>query len=295
MNFSDAAEPFRRELLAHCYRMLGSIDDAEDAVQETYLRGFRAYASFKGESSVRAWLYRIATNVCLTAIEQRGRRALPSGMGTEDLFISPIPDALVVDEDPESIVVSRESLRLALIASLQQLPGKQRAVLLLREVLGFPASEVASMLETSVAAVKSTLQRARAGITPPPAELDPLSAEAQALLEQYVAGFQNSDLSTLERALRKDAVIEMVGTRTWFAGKERCLAFLATVLQSPGDWHMTPTLANGQPAVVATVRGEDGESAFGGAVLTVAEGGITKITVYASPEWPTKHFCPSTA
>jgi RNA polymerase sigma-70 factor (ECF subfamily) len=272
MNFADAAEPHRRELLAHCYRMLGSLEDAEDAVQETFLRGFRAYGQFKGDSSVRVWLYRIATNVCLSA-KSRAKD------------VGPIPDEVVVDESPESIVVSRESLRLALIRSLQRLPGRQRAVLILREVLGFPAAEVARMLDTSVAAVKSALQRARARLGPSLAEdeLDPLSAEAQALLEQYMAGFERSDLSTLERALRADAVIEMVGTDTWFAGKERCVAFLATVLESPGDWRMEPILANGQPAVVAWIRGER----FGGAVLTVAKGGIARITVVNDPRFAT--------
>ena len=176
--FVQRAEPFRRELLAHCYRMLGSADEAEDLVQETYLRAWRAYGSFEGRSSMRTWLYRIATNACLTALEQRGRRALPSGLGgpSDDpdappvpadpgvAWLQPIPDALVTpySADPAAIVTARESLRLALIASLQYLPARQRAVLLLREVLGFPASEVAAMLGTSTAAVKSTLQRARA-------------------------------------------------------------------------------------------------------------------------------------
>jgi RNA polymerase sigma-70 factor (ECF subfamily) len=158
--------------------MLGSADEAEDAVQETYLRAWRSYGSFEGRSSVRSWLYRISTNACLTALEQRGRRALPSGLGgpADDPdappgpaepgipWLEPIPDALVTPEsdDPAVIVAARQWLRLALIASLQYLPARQRAVLLLREVLGFPAAEVANMLGTSTAAVKSTLQRARA-------------------------------------------------------------------------------------------------------------------------------------
>jgi RNA polymerase sigma-70 factor, ECF subfamily len=176
--FASETEPFRRELLAHCYRMIGSLDEAEDLVQETYLRAWRSYGTFEGRSSLRSWLYRIATNACLTALEQRGRRALPTGLGgpADDpdapvspagpgvSWLEPIPDARVVPDaaDPAEAVMAGEGLRLALIASLQYLAPRQRAVLLLREVLGFPAAEVAEMLGVSTAAVKSALQRGRA-------------------------------------------------------------------------------------------------------------------------------------
>ena len=167
--FTRSTEPFRRELLAHCYRMLGSTDDAEDLVQETYLRAWRSYDSFEGRSTLRTWLYQIASNACLTALQQRSRRPLPSGLGAPDEdsaapadaarsdvpWLQPIPDALVRADrgDPAAIAVSRESLRLALIASFQHLPPRQRAVLLLRDVLAFPAAEVAEMLGTTTAAV----------------------------------------------------------------------------------------------------------------------------------------------
>jgi RNA polymerase sigma-70 factor (ECF subfamily) len=294
--FVHGTEPFRRELLAHCYRMLGAADEAEDAVQETYLRAWRAYDTFEGRSSLRSWLYRIATNACLTALEQRGRRALPSGLGgpADDpdapaataepgtAWLGPVPDALVTPEsdDPAVIVAAREWLRLALIASLQYLPARQRAVLLLREVLGIPAAEVASMLDTSTTAVKSTLQRARARlaeVAPAPERvIEPTEPRALELLGQYIAGFEHADITALETALRADAAIEMVGTRTWFSGRATCLRYLAHVIGSPGDWRMAPTLANGQPAAIAYYR----DGGFGLGVLTVTPGGIARITVF---------------
>ncbi len=294
--FVRGTEPFRRELLAHCYRMLASADEAEDAVQETYLRAWRSYGAFEGRSSLRTWLYRIATNACLTALEQRGRRALPSGLGgpADDpdaaaapaepgiAWLDPVPDALVTPEsdDPAVIVAAREWLRLALIASLQYLPARQRAVLLLREVLGFPAAEVAGMLDTSTTAVKSTLQRARARLAEvgpaPERVIEPTEPRALELLGQYIAGFEHADTAALEKALRADAAIEMVGTRTWFSGRVTCLRFLTHAIGSPGDWRMTPTLANGQPAAVAYYR----DDCYGMGVLTVTPGGITRITVF---------------
>jgi RNA polymerase sigma-70 factor, ECF subfamily len=314
--FVQNTEPFRRELQAHCYRMLGSADEAEDLVQETYLRAWRSYETFEGRSSPRTWLYHIATNACLTALEQRGRRALPSGLGgpASDpdvlpdpaepglMWLDPIPDTLVTPDsaDPATIVTLRESLRLALIASLQYLPARQRAVLLLREVLGFPAAEVADMLGTSTAAVKSTLQRARARleeVAPEPDHvIEPTEPRARELLGQYIAGFENADIAALEKALRSDAAIEMIGTRTWFSGHATCLRYLAHVIGSPGDWLMIPAVANGQPAAVTYHR--DAEAvyhAFGLALLTVAPAGITRITVFGGgPGLVAKFGLPST-
>jgi RNA polymerase sigma-70 factor (ECF subfamily) len=289
-------EPFRRELLAHCYRMLGTPDEAEDVVQETYLRAWRAYDGFEGRASLRSWLYRIATNACLTALEQRGRRPLPSGLGAPatdpdappipaepgDVWLRPIPDALVTPEsaDPAAIVAARDGVRLALIAGLQLLPPRQRAVLILREVLAFPAAEVAEMLGTTVAAVKSTLQRARARLDSPSEVGELTEPEQRDLLDRYMTAFMNSDLAALEQILRDDAVIEPVPSRTWFAGKRTCVAFLKHVMGEPGEWHMTPTSANGQPAAVTHYRGEP----YGIAVLTTAKGGITHITVFGFPD-----------
>jgi RNA polymerase sigma-70 factor (ECF subfamily) len=303
-DFGSRTEPFRKELLAHSYRMLASVHEAEDAVQETYLRAWRSWSAFEERSSVRVWLYRIATNVCLTALEQRGRRALPSGLGApatdlspgsppDDpsvLFVEPIAESLV--HDPATIVTTRESLRLALIAALQYLPAKQRAVLILREVLAFPAAEVATMLDTSVAAVKSTLQRARARLdeNPPSEVVEPDDPRAQALLADYISGFENADLAALERALRADAAIEMVGTTAWFDGRVMCLQLLASAVGEPGDWRMLPIVANGQPAVGAYFKGE----AYGVAVLTPTATGLTHIHVFSTPSLVTYFGLPLT-
>jgi RNA polymerase sigma-70 factor (ECF subfamily) len=302
--FTRDTEPFRRELLAHCYRMLGSLDEAEDLVQETYLRAWRSYGGFEGRSSLRNWLYRIATNACLTALGHNSRRALPSGLGApsddpqappagagpEVAWLQPIPDALVIEQsqDPADIAVSRESLRLALIASLQYLPPRQRAVLILRDVLTFPAADVAAMLGTTTAAVKSALQRARVRLQQAAPAIDqvsePTEPQARALLDQYIAAFQNADPAALEQALRQDAALEPVGTPTWFAGRQTCIRYLRQVLGSPGDWQMAATTANGQPAAAAYLRGSDGtHQAFGIAVLTTTSTGIARITVFGDP------------
>jgi RNA polymerase sigma-70 factor (ECF subfamily) len=285
----------RRGLLAHCYRMLASWHEAEDAVQETSLRAWRGYPGFEDRSSVRVWLYRIATNVCLTALDGRGRRALPSGLGAPanepgrqrpaappdpldaPAWIEPMPT------DPADVVTVREGVRLALIAGLQYLPPRQRAVLLLREVLTFPAAEVADMLELSVPAVKSALQRARARLDEvAPSRDDVLELRdprARELLDRYMAAWESADVGAFERVLRADAAIEPVGSRTWFAGRSSCLAFAGPSMGAPGDWRMVPVAANGQPAAVAWFRGEP----FGLAVLTPDADGIARITLFGDP------------
>ena len=302
-DFADQTERFRRELLAHCYRLLGSVDDAEDMVQETYLRAWRSYGGFEGRSSVRTWLYQIATNTCLTAMQHRARRPLPSGLAhpgnepststrAELTWLQPIPDALVTPEsgDPAVVAVSRESLRLALIASLQHLPSRQRAVLILRDVLAFPATEVAGMLGTTTAAVKSALQRARARldeVAPAPERVSELDdPAARALLDRYIAAFENSDADALQRLLRVDATLELPPSPVWFAGKDAATHAVAG-LGSRGDWRMVATGANGQPAAAAYRRGANGAyHAYGIVVLTAASTAIpaiTAITVFAEP------------
>jgi RNA polymerase sigma-70 factor (ECF subfamily) len=303
--FVEATEPFRRELFAHCYRMLGSIQDAEDLVQETYLRAWRSYSGFEGRSSVRSWLYQIATNRCLTELAKPGRRVLPSALsgpepdpharlneaGTGVSWLQPLPDAMVLPDwaDPAVIVATREAVRLALIASLQYLPPRQRAVLVLRDVLAFPAAEVATMLGTTTASVKSALQRARARL----GELDlsdgqisaPTEPRARALLEQYIAAFERADAAALERLLLADVTLEATPLRTWFAGRAVCLPFLRDhLLGAPGTWRMLATSANGQPAAVAYPRDERGEyQPYGICVLTVTDAGIRRISSFGDP------------
>ena len=299
-DFSRDTEPYRRELLAHCYRMLGSAHDAEDVVQETYLRAWRGYRDFENRSSVRTWLHRIATNACLTALAHGSRRVLPSGVGApaddpntepvpapDVLWLGAIPDDWVTD-DPAAVVTSRESLRLALVASLQHLPAQQRGVLLLRDVLAFPAADVATMLDISVAAVKSALQRARArmrDVAPSADEvIEPTEPRARELLDGYMAAFETADTALLEEVLRHDAALEMVGSRTWFAGRATCVPYLAGVVGVPGDWRMVGIAANGQPAAAAYRRDDDGVlRAFGIAALDVTARGIARIVVFGDP------------
>jgi len=304
--FVRDTEPFRRELLAHCYRMLGSIQDAEDVVQETYVRAWRSYGGFEGRSSVRTWLYQIATKRCLTELAKHGRRTLPSGLsdpepdpagfpeeaGTKVSWLQPVPDAMVTSasSDPAAIVAARERLRLALIASLQHLPPRQRAVLVLRDVLAFPATEVAVMLGTTTASVKSALQRARARMgdlaLAAGQVAEPTAPRARALLDQYIAAFENADVSALERLLVEDATIEATPLRTWFAGRTTCLPFLRDrLLGRPGDWRMLATSANGQPAAAAYVRDQNGSyQPYGICVLTVVDAaGILRITSFGDP------------
>jgi RNA polymerase sigma-70 factor, ECF subfamily len=303
--FAQDTEPFRRELLAHCYRMLGSIQDAEDLVQETYLRAWRSYGGFEGRSSVRTWLYQIATNGCLTELARNSRRMLPSGLcdpepdpgtypeeaGTDVSWLEPVPDAMVTPDsaDPAAIVAAREGLRLALIASLQYLPPRQRAVLVLRDVLAFPATEVAGMLGTTTVSVKSALQRARARLS----ELDlaagqitePTAPAARALLDRYVAAFEHADAAALERLLTRDATLEATPMRTWFAGRKTCIPFLRDqLLGLPGDWRMLATSANGQPAAAVYRRDhERNYQPYGICVLTVTTSGISRVSSFGDP------------
>jgi RNA polymerase sigma-70 factor (TIGR02960 family) len=304
--FTAETERFRRELLAHCYRMVGSAHDAEDLVQETYLRAWRSYSGFEGRASIRSWLYKIATNVCLRAVEPRRIRMLPSGLtGPYDgpdrppspvapgevAWLEPMPDAWIAPpaDDPAAVVIAHESLRLALIAGLQHLPARQRAILILREVLAFSAAETAEVLGTTVAAVKSGLQRARVRldeVEPEPADvLEPTDARARALLEGYIAAFEHSDAGLLEQVLRTDATLEATPFRDWQSGRAMCIHVLdAFVLGTPGDWRMIATTANGHPAAVVYHRDAVGVlRADGVVVLAATATGVRRVTKFHDP------------
>jgi RNA polymerase sigma-70 factor (ECF subfamily) len=300
-DFQELADPYRRELLAHCYRMLGSIHDAEDLVQETFLRAWRSYGDFEGRSSLRTWLYRIATNVCLTAIDQRGRRPMPSGLGApsdeperpvvaspEVPWLEPAPDAVLGADaaDPATIVAARESTRLAFVAALQHLPAKQRVVLILRDVLKWRAAEVAELLGTSTAAVNSALQRARAQLeqdAPARDELvEPTDPAQRDLLARYAKAFEDADITGLIELFKEDVVWEMPPFPEWFVGAETVVRLiLAQCAPAPGDIRMVPAAANAQPAFGLYMRDEEGvHRAYQLQVLSVTGDGVAHVSVF---------------
>src|SRR4051794_18675016 len=255
-------ERYRPELTGYCYRMLGSPFEAEDAVQDTLVRAWRGFDRFEGRAALRSWLYRIATNVCLDMLSGRERRARPMDLGParepvesnltmlpEVTWIEPIPDRLVVPEgDPAEVAVTRETIRLAFVAALQHLPRRQRAVLILCEVLRWQASEVAELLDTSVASVNSALQRARATL-----ESTDVSAPAgdvdQALLERYVAAFQDYDISALTSLIQEDATQSMPPFDLWLRGRDDILTWwFDPGMGCQGSRVVPAGTANGSPA-----------------------------------------------
>jgi RNA polymerase sigma-70 factor, ECF subfamily len=303
--FEAATAPFRRELLAHCYRMTGSVHDAEDSVQETYARAWRAFDRFEGRSSVRTWLYRIATNVCLTSLNGRERRLMPSGLGPassdpyasagpaprEVAWLEPISDGLCLDEraDPAEVAAVRQTVRLALVAAGQILPPRQRAAFFLCDVLDRPGAEAAAVLGVSVGALKSLLQRARARLeqdTMTDDELaEPTDERARRLLDRYMAAFEQSDMAEMERLLAEDAILEMAGTPTWFSGKATCVPFIATqAIGKARDWRMVPVHANGQLAAAAYhLDDRDTYRPFAIVILATTLTHLTRISLFAEP------------
>src|SRR5262245_30801914 len=258
-------EPYRSELTGYCYRMLGSTFEAEDAVQDTMLRAWRSFDRFEGRAAVRSWLYRIATNVCLDALNGRKRRERPVDMGPassadnrlgdalpEDVWIESVPDAIVspMSGNPADVAIARESVRLAFVAALQHLPPKQRAVLILREVLRWHADEVAELLDTSVPSVNSALQRARATLATKQVDegdpLDPMDPDQQALLAGYVDAFERYDMDALTSLLHEDAKWSMPPYEMWLQALDDVRAWcLGPGIACKGS-RLLPTMANGR-------------------------------------------------
>jgi RNA polymerase sigma-70 factor (ECF subfamily) len=296
-------EQHRVELTAYCYRMLGSVD-AEDAVQETFIRAWRGYERFEGRAALRSWLYRIATNVCFDMLESRKRRARPMDLGPagepivenlrtpDQLWIEPMPDGSVVpDGDPAEVVGARESVRLAFVAALQRLPARQRAVLILCEVLKWKAAEVAELLETSVASVNSALQRARATLEA--SELRPsttapsVDAANAELLERYVAAFESYDMDGLTALIREDATQSMPPFDLWLAGRDDVLAWWFGPGITCRDSRLVPVQsANGAPAFgqYRPKPGGDGYEPWALQVVEIEGGKVVELTFFLDVE-----------
>jgi RNA polymerase sigma-70 factor, ECF subfamily len=297
-------EQYRTQLTAHCYRMLGSSFDAQDAVQETMVRAWRAFDSFEGRSSLRSWLYRIATNVCLDMLQSRQRRALPMDMVSsssgdsdagprlpENRWMQPIPDglALPTTEDPADLAASRETIRVAFVAALQHLPPRQRAVLILREVLRWRAAEVAELLDTSVPSVNSALQRARATLAATDlTDTDPLRPEddgQRELLTRYVDAFERFDIEALVSLLHEDATMSMPPYELWLHGAAELRKWLQGAGAGCRGSRFAPVEANGAPAFAQWRPSEETGDLEPWAihVLRVSDGRITGIDFFVEP------------
>ncbi|MFI6618424.1 sigma-70 family RNA polymerase sigma factor [Streptomyces sp. NPDC050528] len=291
-------EKHRVELTGYCYRMLGSSFEAEDAVQDTMVRAWRNYEKFEGRSSLRSWLYRIATNVCLDMLSAGNKRARPVDLSDstplaqaalsprpDNTWLEPMPDARVLPTvtDPAEAAVAKESVRLAFMAALQQLPPKQRAVLILREVLAWRANEVAELLDTSVASVNSALQRARATLAErdekaaDAAVSDPLDEEQQKLLERYVAAFEGYDMAALTALLHEDAIMTMPPFDLWLTGHDDITGFMTTLGAACEGSRLIPVQVNGLPGFAQYKPDPEagGFSPWSVQVLEISDGRLT--------------------
>jgi RNA polymerase sigma-70 factor (TIGR02960 family) len=296
--FAALTERYRRELHVHCYRMLASFEEAEDAVQETFLRAWRARQSFDGSSLIRAWLYRIATNVCLDAIRRSGRQPVSMETIKDVPWLTPYPDRFLdevapSDDEPEAVIVSRETIELAFLAALQVLPPRQRATLIARDVLGWPAADTATALETTVPAVNSALQRARATLQAHlPARRSEWSAgepsdEERALLASFIDAHERGDAALAVSIAAQDLRITMPPSPMLFEG----IAVIGPLLEralSEGDWRLLPTVANRLPTAASYFRAPDDTvyRAFKFDVLRVVDGRIAEITTFGPELFP---------
>jgi RNA polymerase sigma-70 factor (ECF subfamily) len=296
--FERLAERHRRELHVHCYRMLASFDEAEDAVQETFLRAWRSREGFDGGAMVRAWLYRIATNVCLDVLRRRSRRLATMQTFADVPWLQPYPDQLLdevapVDDEPDAVVVERETIGLAFLAAMQVLPPRQRAALILRDVLGWPASEAATLLDTSVAAANSALQRARATMQAhlPAHRAEWPSAEPtddeRRLLERFIDAHERGDAAAAVAISAPDLRITMPPALMSFEGIESIGPLLDRALRD-GEWRLVPTRANRMPTAASYLRqpGDTEFRAFKLDVLRVEDGRISEITTFGPELFP---------
>jgi RNA polymerase sigma-70 factor (ECF subfamily) len=296
--FAALTERYRRELHVHCYRMLASFDEAEDAVQETFLRAWRARETFDGSSLVRAWLYRIATNVCLDTLRRTARRVTSIRTFVEVPWLTPYPDRLLDEvapsaEEPDAVVVERETIELAFLAALQVLPPRQRATLIARDILDWPAGETASALDTTVVAVNSALQRARATMKAhlPARRADwsarEPSAEERVLLDRFIEAHERGDAALAISIAAEDLRITMPPYPTTFEGLATITPLLERAM-SEGEWRLVPTTANRLPTAASYVRAP-GDSIFRALkldVLRVVDGRIAEITTFGAELFP---------
>jgi RNA polymerase sigma-70 factor, ECF subfamily len=310
--FERLAEPFRRELKLHCYRMLGSLHEAEDSVQEAYLRAWRSFGSFNGRGSFRAWLYRIATNACLDALASRkhtqrilpdqhapATTEMPDGRPATDVaWLEPYPDTNlegIADDapNPEARYTSREAVQLAFVAVIQQLPPRQRAVLLLCDVLGWPAAEAAALLGSSTASVNSALQRSRETLAKRypgdrSAAATPLDRAQQELLGRYLKAWEGLDLDSFVSLLKQDAIYTMPPLPQWYAGCEAIRTFFGWAWKRYGGFHLVPVAANRQPAFAVYSRngGNAPWDAHSIHLLSLEQDRISTLTLFAKPDGP---------
>jgi RNA polymerase sigma-70 factor (TIGR02960 family) len=297
--FATLVERHRRELHVHCYRMLGSFEEAEDLVQETFLRAWRGRDSFEGGAGVRAWLYRIATNACLDAL-RRSRRRVPSLHSFAEVpWLQPYPDRLLdeiapSEDEPDAVVVAKETIELTFLAVIQLLPPRQRAVLIVRDVLGWSASETAALLDVTVAAANSALQRARATLRERlparPSDWDGAapSDQERALLAGFIDAHERADAAAAAALAREDIRITMPPHPWCYDGLALIAPLLQQGLSEPGDWRLLPTRANRQPAAASYLRarGDDRFRAFKLDVLRVEGGLIAEITTFDARLFP---------
>jgi len=321
--FSELAEPYRRELQVHCYRILGSTHDAEDMVQETMLRAWKRLKTYEGRASFRAWLYKIATNVCLDTLDKRHRRSkrlLPNNLFspadphkpveppmTEIFWLEPLPDEWIADSsavNPETRYSRRESISLAFLTALQLLPARQRAVLILKDVMDWPAKEIAELLDTTPSSVNSALHRARVTLSKsyhgqePHATTDDTDEQTQETLEKYIQAWQTADANGLAALLRKDAILSMPPSPSWYAGSESIRVFVSNTVFADngmmfpgiaiGRWKLLPLQANGESGAAVYQRMENNEyHSFGVHVLTCVNGQIVQVSCFIDPSLPT--------